>query len=69
MRQFAANLMAYGLGRRVGALDQPTVRQIVRDAAEQDYKMSSFVLGVVLSDEFRMKKAPETTPEVNALTR
>ncbi|MEM7501487.1 MAG: DUF1592 domain-containing protein [Pseudomonadota bacterium] len=69
MRQFAANLMAYGIGRRVGALDQPTVRQIVREAAEQDYKMSSFVLGVVLSDEFRMKKAPEKTPEMNALTR
>lgn len=68
MRQFAANLMAYALGRRVGALDQPTVRRIVREAAEDDYRMSSFVLGVVTSDEFRMKKAhPNASQE--ALTR
>jgi len=45
------------------------VRRIVRDAGEHDYQMSSFLLGVVLSEEFRMKKAPEAATEVNALTR
>ena len=35
------------------------VRQIVDRAAQTDYRMSSFVLGVVMSDAFRMKQATE----------
>ena len=50
--------MAYALGRRVEYFDQPTIRAIQRKAAEpNDYKMSSFILGVVKSDAFRMKRA------------
>ena len=60
--------MAYGLGRRVEYFDQPAVRRIVREAEEQDYRMSAFFLGVVKSDAFRMKLggasgAPITTDE------
>ena len=57
VRQFTQNLMAFGLGRRVEAKDQPTVRKIVAAAEKNDYRMSSFVLNVVMSDEFRKKKA------------
>ena len=57
LRTFTVNLMAYALGRRVETYDQPTVRRIVREAEENDYRMSSFILGVVKSDAFRMKKA------------
>jgi hypothetical protein len=32
----------------------PTVRKVIRDAAANDYKVSSFVLGVVTSPAFRM---------------
>ena len=46
--------MTYGLGRRVEAFDMPSVRQIVREASEEDYRMSSFLLGVVRSPAFRM---------------
>ena len=57
IRTFTQNLMAYALGRRIEYFDQPTVRQIVRDAEENDYRMSSFFLGVVRSDAFQMQKA------------
>ena len=57
VRNFTQNLMAYALGRRVEYYDQPTVRAIVRDASENEYRMSSFVLGVVRSDAFQMQRA------------
>jgi hypothetical protein len=57
VRHFTVNLMAYGLGRRVEYQDQPAVRAIVRGAKEEDYRMSSFIIGVVMSDAFRMKQA------------
>ena len=33
-------LLTYALGRGLDAYDMPAVRQIVRDAARQDYKVS-----------------------------
>jgi len=56
LRTFTQNLMAYGLGRRVEYYDQPAVRAIVRRAAENDYRMSSFIAGVVTSEAFRMQR-------------
>ena len=56
-RTFTENLMAYALGRRVEPHDMPTVRQIVASAKDDDYKLSSFITGVVTSDAFRFKKA------------
>jgi hypothetical protein len=56
VRTFTENLMAYALGRRVEYFDQPTIRAIARQAAAQDYRMSAFILGVVKSDAFRMKR-------------
>jgi hypothetical protein len=58
LRNFTHNLMAYGLGRRVEYYDQPAIREIVREAEKSDYSMSSFIVGVVTSDAFRMKRAP-----------
>ena len=57
VRNFTQNLMAYALGRAIDYRDQPAVRAIARAAAENDYRMSSFILGVVASDAFRMKQA------------
>jgi len=57
VRNFTTNLMAYSLGRRVEYADQPAIRAIAREAEKNDYRMSSFILGVVKSDAFRMKKA------------
>ncbi len=57
LRAFTSNLMAYALGRRVEYYDQPVIRGIVRKAEEEDYRISSFVLGVVQSDAFQMQRA------------
>jgi hypothetical protein len=56
-RVFTENLMAYALGRRVEYYDMPTVRSITREAAKNDYRVSSFVLGVVQSPAFLSARA------------
>jgi len=60
---FTENLLTYALGRRVESYDMPTVRRIVREAAPRDYRMSSFIMGVINSPAFQMREAemPETT--------
>ena len=58
-RTFTENLMAYALGRRVESYDQPAVRAIARGAEANGYKLSSFILGVVKSDAFRLKRAED----------
>ena len=56
VRTFTENLMMYALGRRVEYYDQPTIRAIVTEAEKNDYRISSFILGVVTSPAFRMKR-------------
>lgn len=51
-------LMIYALGRGLRAQDMPSVRQIVRDTAEKDYRFSELVLGIVDSVPFRMRAKP-----------
>ena len=50
-------LMAYAFGRRLEYYDQPAVRQIVRDAAANDHRWSSLILGIVKSPAFLMRTA------------
>jgi hypothetical protein len=50
---FTENLMAYALGRRIEYTDMPAVRAIVRDAKTSDYRVRSFVSGVVTSPAFQ----------------
>jgi Protein of unknown function (DUF1592)/Protein of unknown function (DUF1588)/Protein of unknown function (DUF1585)/Protein of unknown function (DUF1595) len=63
IRTFTENLMAYALGRRVEYYDKPTVRAIAQQAEARGYRMSSFILGVVQSDAFQMKKEPAVEQE------
>jgi hypothetical protein len=60
VRTFTENLLAYALGRRVEYYDQPAIRAIAREAERNDYRVSSFILGIVDSDAFQMKRV-ETT--------
>ena len=72
VRNFTENLMAYALGRRVEYFDGPTVRAIARGAEANNYKISSFILGVVKSDAFRMRRVEaekETTDTTKASGR
>jgi hypothetical protein len=48
-------LLTYALGRGLGYYDMPTVRAIVRDAASEDYRFSSLVLGIVNSTPFQKR--------------
>jgi hypothetical protein len=57
VRTFTRNLMAYALGRRVEYFDMPTIRSITRQAAANDHRMSSYIMGVVNSPAFRMQRA------------
>jgi hypothetical protein len=59
LRVFTQNLMAYALGRDVQFFDMPTVRSIVGKAALNGNRFSSYVLGIVNSDAFRMSRAPD----------
>jgi hypothetical protein len=54
-RTATEKLMTYGTGRALKYYDMPIVRQVVRDAAKNDYRFSSLVLGIVKSDPFQMK--------------
>ena len=64
LREFTKNLMAYALGRRVEYYDQPTIRAIVSEAEKDDYRMSSLIMGVIMSDAYRMKDV--SLPEQDA---
>jgi Protein of unknown function (DUF1592)/Protein of unknown function (DUF1588)/Protein of unknown function (DUF1587)/Protein of unknown function (DUF1585)/Protein of unknown function (DUF1595) len=59
--QFLANLttklLTYALGRGVEYYDAPAVRAILRDAAPNDYRFSSIILGIVKSAPFQMRRS------------
>jgi cytochrome c553 len=56
LRSFTENLMTYAVGRRMEYTDMPAVRTIIKSAEKNDYRLSSFILGVVNSAAFRMTK-------------
>jgi mono/diheme cytochrome c family protein len=68
VQAFTENLLSYALGRRVDYQDMPTVRHIVRQAAQNDYRFTSIVAGIVTSDAFRKRQSPSPTPTPVAAT-
>ena len=58
---FVANvtrkLLTYALGRGLEHYDQPAVRRIIRQAAEDDYRWSSLIGQIVASPPFQMRSA------------
>ena len=63
---FTENLMTYALGRRLTHADMPSVRNIVRQAAADNHRLSVLVVGIVKAPAFRMKSADESTSAVLA---
>jgi cytochrome c551/c552 len=57
---FTENLLAYGLGRVLDTYDMPAVRAIEHEAERNDNRFSSFILGVVKSTPFQMRRAEES---------
>jgi hypothetical protein len=67
-------LLTYALGRGLAYYDMPTVRQIVRATAREEYRFSALVMAVVSSTPFQMRinSSPPTlepNPRVSAAAR
>jgi len=56
-------LMMYALNRQLEYFDMPQVRTIVREAAKDNYKLSSIILGIVNSDAFRKQGVGAAAPK------
>jgi len=56
---FTENLLVYGLGRVIDYRDMPFVRGVEQEAARNNNRFSSFVMGVVKSAPFQMRRAEE----------
>jgi hypothetical protein len=56
-------LMMYALNREIEYFDMPQVRQIVRDAAANNYTLGAIVTGIVNSDAFRRQGPEEAHPK------
>jgi len=50
-------LMTFALGRGIEPTDGPAVRKVVRQAADNDYRFSSVILGITSSEPFQMRAA------------
>ncbi|HXK05799.1 MAG TPA: DUF1592 domain-containing protein [Verrucomicrobiae bacterium] len=61
------NLLAYGLGRVPESFDMPVVRAIGRDAARNGNRFSSYILGIVESAPFQMRRAEEADSPATAM--
>jgi hypothetical protein len=59
---FTRKLMTFALGRNLEYYDMPKIRRIVRKAADDDYRLSAIVLGIVDSDAF-LGDRPPVQPE------
>jgi Protein of unknown function (DUF1592)/Protein of unknown function (DUF1588)/Protein of unknown function (DUF1595)/Protein of unknown function (DUF1585)/Protein of unknown function (DUF1587) len=54
---FTENLLTYALGRRLQYSDMPAVRAITREAARNNNRASSLILGIIKSAPFQMSRA------------
>ena len=67
---FTEKLLTYALGRGTQYYDMPAVRGVLRDAARNNNRVSSIVLGIVKSTPFQMKvKNPEIEQHAAAFTK
>ncbi len=57
----ADKLMIYALGRTLDARDMPVVREVVRDAAAQNYRFTTMITSIIESDLFLKNTVPVPT--------
>jgi len=55
LKGFTERLLAYALGRPIGATDRATVERIIAEAAKEDYRLQAFLQALVADREFRMR--------------
>ena len=68
VRTFTEKLLAYAIGRGIEYYDLPAVRTITREAAPDDHRWSSLILGIVRSTPFSMSTSASSQPPVPAST-
>jgi Protein of unknown function (DUF1592)/Protein of unknown function (DUF1588)/Protein of unknown function (DUF1585)/Protein of unknown function (DUF1587)/Protein of unknown function (DUF1595) len=56
---FTERLLTYALGRGLEEYDQPVIRRITREAAADDQRWSSIILGIVKSAPFQMRRVSD----------
>jgi len=54
---FTQKLLTYAMGRDLEYFDMPTVRKIVSDTEQSDYRFSDIVIGIINSLPFQMRRA------------
>jgi Protein of unknown function (DUF1592)/Protein of unknown function (DUF1588)/Protein of unknown function (DUF1585)/Protein of unknown function (DUF1587)/Protein of unknown function (DUF1595) len=59
-------MLTYALGRGLEPADMPVVRRIVRKAAQNNYQLSSVIIGIVESAPFQMRTKLEPTETAHA---
>ncbi len=59
---FTEKMMTFALGRVVDYHDAPAIRKIVRDAKDDDYRISSIVQGIVASQPFQYRSDRSSVP-------
>ncbi len=71
VQNVAERLIAYSLGRVIEPSDMPFVRAIVRQSKADNYKFSTLINNIVLSDDFLKASVPqdEKAPPVTAAAR
>jgi hypothetical protein len=62
VRTFTEKLLTYALGRGIEYYDMPVVRSIDREAAANHDRFSGFVVAIVKSMPFQMRRAEEPQP-------
>jgi hypothetical protein len=61
-------MLTYALGRGLEPADMPVVRRIEKKAAQNDYRLSAIVLGIVESAPFQMRTKLEPAESVKVPT-
>jgi len=56
---FTEQLLTYALGRGVEEYDRPVLRTILRDAASENHRWSSIILGIINSAPFQMRRVSD----------
>jgi hypothetical protein len=61
LTNFTRNLLMYATGRVFQPYDMPAVRTIVADAERKNHRLSAYVMGVVTSTPFQMRRVDSAT--------
>lgn len=62
-RQLTTKMLSYALGRQFEYYDEPAIRSITQELAQNDSKLQSLVKGIAMSYPFQYKKNPSTKPK------